>query len=224
MKKFLALLLFVCAQTAFAQETTTTTDTSLRYDPHSLGISFRMGGVIGNNSSYGVQSTVFEFYTRERKGKTKYTPLVGLRFSYPLTGMNAYSYGKFRWGFLFGGSQYVFDKRSAETGTGWSMLVNGGFTTDTPSIKEFIEIAHYPINIGGELEFKAIYNVHKYVGISFGLHMAYALGFTGEQTLKDMISGAGGSTGGTTPPATSEPIPVTLDHSFTIGFNFGVIF
>ena len=155
MKNFLALLLFVCVQTAFAQEelkkttTTTTTivkkstkkvkpkeeDTTLRYDPHSLGISFRLGGAIAGSGSYGVQNTVFEFYTQERKGMSQYTPMVGIRFSSPIGGNNLYTYGGFRWGVLFGGSQYVFDMRSKETGTGWSMLVNGGLTVDIPSVK-----------------------------------------------------------------------------------------
>ena len=232
MKKILALLLFVCVQTSFAQEKkevskkqTKPIDTTLRYDPHSLGITFRMGGVVAGSGSYGVQNTVFEFYTQGRKGKTKYTPMVGIRLSSPLSkidlsspsGINLYTYGGFRWGFLFGGSQYVFDMRSEETGTGWSMLVNGGVTADLPSIKEIIEITNYPLTLGAEIEFKAIYNVHKYVGISFGLHMGYAFGFSILEFAENTIAGI---------PTGDGDIfsQMSMDHNFTIGVNFGVIF
>ena len=233
MKKFLALLLFVCVQTTFAQEETeqSTTvkkltrrvkieDTTLRYDPHSLGISFRMGGVMDSYGSYGTYSTTLEFYTQGRKGKTQYTPMVGIRFSSPFGETNPYTYGGFRWGVLFGGSQYVFDMRSKQTGKGWSMLVNGGFTADMPGIKEFIEIASYPFTIGGELEFKAIYNVHKYVGISFGLHMGYAIGFNAGPLADDIL--AGNTTDFSDIKALLKRVEV--DHNFIIGVNFGIIF
>ena len=225
MKRILALLLFLCVQTTFAQEkienlTIKTTDTTLRYDPHSLGISFRMGGVVGSSESYGVYSTVFEFYTQGRKGRTKYTPMVGIRLSSPLSGANDYTFGGFRWGFLFGGSQYVFDLRSEETGKGWSMLVNGGVTADIPGIKEFIEITSYPITFGAEMEFKAIYNVHKYVGISFGLHMGYAFGFDARQIANDALNGNDMDFS----DICGLLNQIDVDHNFTVGFNFGVIF
>ena len=218
MKKILVLFLFVCAHTTFAQEKTKnltikTTDNNIRYDPHTLGISFRMGTVIDALGSYGVHNTIFEFYTQGRIGKTKYTPMIALRFSSPIGGVNPHNYGGFRWGVLFGGSQYVFDKRSEQTGLGWSMLVNGGVSADMPSVKEFIDVAKYPITLGTELEFKAIYNVHKYVGISFGLQMGYAFGFTAEKIFNDALAG------GAVDVSTIE-----YKHSFVIGFNFGIIF
>ena len=242
MKKFLALLLFMCVQTAFAQEelkttttTTTTTivkkstkkvkpkeeDTTLRYDPHSLGISFRIGGAMGKSESYGVYGSVFEFYTQERKGMSQYTPMVGIRISAPISKTNDYTYGGLRWGVLFGGSQYVFDMRSKETSKGWSMLVNGGFTADIPSVKEFIEVTNYPLTLGGELEFKAIYNVHEYVGISFGLHMAYAFGFSAKQLAKDAL---GDISSIDTSDIKGLLKQIEVEHNFVIGFNFGIIF
>ena len=192
-------------------------DTTIRYNPHSLGMSFRFGGLANNrmggiSEHVGVYTTVFEFYTRARKGKSQYTPLVGLRISSPLGGVNPYTYGGLRWGFLFGGSQYVFDMRSKETGLGWSMLVNGGLTAELSSFKELIQISRNPIIIGGELEFKAIYNVHKYTGITFGLHMGYVASLDASEVLVDMLNQI---------PSEGE---FHVDHGFTWAFSIGMIF
>ena len=72
------------------------------------------------------------------------------------------------------------------------------------------------ITLGVELDFKAIYNVHKYVGVSFGLHMGYAFGFSAQSVIDGMISG--------TPSVGGVENPVEYDHSFIVGLNFGLIF
>ncbi len=174
----------------------------VQYQPHSTGISYRMGGVgpIGN------QTFSFDFYTRQRKGKSQYTPMVSLRFSEPFSKDTVgYLGGLGYWGFLFGGSQYVFDIRSKETGIGWSMLVNGGMTLEFPttaSVNSISEIARHVFILGGEIDFKAIYNFHKYVGATAGFTMGYAL----------------------SPNFYDYKASSPLDHGFVWGFNLGFIF
>lgn len=223
MKKMILFLLIFTHIGVYAQEQTDTKkiekieDTTIRYNPHSLGMSFRFGGLANNRvggtyEHVGVYTTVFEFYTQERKGKSKYTPLVGIRISSPLGGVNPYIYGGLRWGFLFGGSQYVFDLRSKETGLGWSMLVNGGLTAEITSIKEILQISRHPFIIGGELEFKAIYNVHKYTGITFGLHMGYVASVDASTMLEGMLG------------VSEDEGSLNIDHGFTWAFSIGMIF
>ncbi|MGL5955940.1 MAG: hypothetical protein ACRC0X_04965 [Brevinema sp.] len=230
--KYLLYLVLLSSVSVFAQDTTADIKTlkkaqkeavynrDIEYEPHSIGISYRLGGIgifqqdVVEQSPrqrrfmVGYQNINFEFYTRTRRGKTQYTPLVELRFGIPFNNNNpGVLFINNTWGFLFGGSQYVFDYRSKEHGMGWSMLANGGFTIEFPTVSSFNSIhdLKYTGIIGGELEFKAIYNVHKYLGVSFGFVLGY--------TFAPVIN--------TDPNATS---PFFLEHGLTWGFNVGLMF
>ena len=87
-------------------------------------------------------------FSLKRKGHSQYTLMIGFRLSTSFS-PNDGLYGGFRWGVIFGGSQYLFDMRSKETGLGWSMLANGGTTAELSSFQEIIQIARNPIIIGG---------------------------------------------------------------------------
>ena len=146
-----------------------------RYLPHTIEIATYFGGDISYNiladrvNSFFNGALVLNFYTENRsKRENGYTPLVQLRMSYgtapilkPLT-----------LGVLFGGSQYVFDLRGPQNGIGWSMLANGGMSFDFSSIFTLAAFLN-SFTIGGEVEFKAIYNFHKYVGVTFGILLGY---------------------------------------------------
>lgn len=195
------------------------------YRTHSIAISQRLGGfaetkntmsgAMGGDSvevggyseysHYGNYTTVFEFFTQKRKGHSQYTPMIGFRLSTSFS-PNDGLYGGFRWGVILGGSQYLFDMRSKETGLGWSMLANGGFILDFPTIEEMTSFK-YPALIGGEVDFKVIYNVHKHVGITFGLNMGYQFSLDASELKKP-----DGSFG------------VIHNNGFMWNFNFGVIF
>ena len=194
------------------------------YRPHSVAVSQRVGGIgeirnrisataNGTNGSFIIAdgselayfdgtTTVIEFFTQKRKGRSQYTPMLGLRFSFPFSSYSGL-YGGFRWGFIFGGSQYLFDLRT-EVGTGWSMLANGGLIIDVGEVKSL----HYPVMLGGEVDFKVIYNLHKFVGFTFGLAVGYHVSFDGTKA---------NTTSGGIPEA-------TINNGFSWNLNFGVMF
>ena len=195
------------------------------YRTHSIAISQRLGGFAETKNTmggaqgaagmevegyseylhYGNYTTVFEFFTEKRKGHSQYTPMIGIRLSTAFS-PNDGLYGGFRWGVIFGGSQYLFDMRSKETGLGWSMLANGGFILDFPTIEEMKSLK-YPGLIGGEVDFKVIYNVHKHVGVTFGLNMGYMFSLDISEVQK--------------PDGSYQ---VIHNNGFAWNLNFGVIF
>ena len=207
------------------------------YRPHSIGISQRFGGGrvwakgLGANYNQAISLTSLDFYTEKRKGKSQYTPLVQFRFAAPMGSLSLISSGNklddlyahlyipefgpfisaMSVGFLFGGSQYIFDKRNAETGTGWSMLINGGFTM---SVYGFSGIDYAslrtPISLGGEISFKPVYNFSKNVGITFGFDMGYEVSF----------SQIASNSNSNEYPSQSD----MFQHAFTYGFSVGVLF
>ena len=194
------------------------------YRPHSVAFSQRIGGIgevrnrisatangtngsliLADGSEYAYfdgTTTVIEFFTQKRKGRSQYTPMLSLRFSFPFSSYNGI-YGGSRWGFLFGGSQYLFDLRT-KAGTGWSMLANGGLIIDIGEVTTL----HYPVVLGGEVDFKVIYNLHKFAGFTFGLNIGYQVSFDGTKA-----------------NTTSGGIPeVIINNGFSWGLNFGVMF
>ncbi len=240
MKRILCILMLLSG-VVYAQET----EKKSSYRPHSIAISQRLGGaanhqtaidVVGlgadsasggfdlNNMTaytgynhYGAYSTQFEFFTQRRKGRSQYTPMVAFRLIYAGDSPNALS--GFHYGFLFGGSQYLFDFRSKELGTGWSMMANGGFTVDLGNFSdattiEGISIPNgYPVILGGEVDFKAIYNFTREIGVTFGLNMGYNLS-AGASVPEDIDAIGPGV------PQTA----IIFDHSFVWALNFGIIF
>ena len=218
MTRLLLLILMFNMGTIYSQDSK-----KQGYRPHSIAISQRVGGmgevknrisatvggdqkpIIADGSEYAYydgMTTVIEFFTQKRKGRSQYTPMLSFRFSFPFTSYDGL-YGGFRWGFLFGGSQYLFDLRS-KAGTGWSMLANGGFIIDIGEVTSL----HYPVIFGGEVDFKVIYNIHKYTGFTFGLNVGYQVSF--DATKANTSSGA---------------IPeIIINNGFSWNLNFGVMF
>ncbi len=181
------------AETPAVETPATKTTKSLKYRTHSIAISQRLGGTMGYQNIIGVDSiggddisiggysyprynvgnflTSIEFFTQRRKGRSQYTPMVAIRLGYNGSDDLAHNYAGFYWGVLFGGSQYLFDFRSKETGLGWSMMANGGFTIDLiGDLDKFTELK-YPMMLGGEVDLKAIYNFHEQIGVTFGFNM-----------------------------------------------------
>ncbi|MGL5955941.1 MAG: hypothetical protein ACRC0X_04970 [Brevinema sp.] len=201
------------------------------YRIHSIAVSQRFGGVSSYQTMFDIAGiisggsidgftahynyanymTSLEFFTQRRKGRSQYTPMVAIRLGYNTS--KSYSLSGFHWGFLFGGSQYIFDFRSKETGLGWSMLANGGLTIDFPNISA-IKSLTFPVNIGGEVDFKAIYNFHKYIGVTFGFNIGYSFALDGS-----IIKVIGDLTGPGIPPTY-----ILADHNLVWSFNVGVIF
>ncbi|MGL5253812.1 MAG: hypothetical protein ACRC9L_02140 [Brevinema sp.] len=146
-----------------------------RYYAHTLEIAISMGLDINfklfssDNAVFVNRFVALNIYTENRKKNARgYSPLLQFRFGYGTSP----SLEEPILGFLLGGSQYLFDYRSSLAGIGWSMLANGGMSFDFPlNIPQ--NRSFYPFTLGGELEFKAIYNFHRYVGVSFGLQMGY---------------------------------------------------
>ena len=231
MTRLLLLVIMLSTGMVHGQESTKQASKKRGYKPHTIAISQRVGGIgeiknrvsasTGGGSSIAIAdgsefahhstaTTVIEFYTQTRKGRSQYTPMIGFRFTFPFSSYNGL-YGGFRGGVLFGGSQYLFDLRNKQTGIGWSMLANGGFIIDFPSISDMLAI-RYPVILGGEVDFKVIYNVHKYVGITFGLNVGYQVSLD----LSKFPLGAG---------STSTGIPeLVINNGFTWGLSFGVMF
>ena len=225
MTRLLLLILMFSTGSLYSQDATKQTSKKRGYKPHSIAISQRIGGIgeIKNRISAGANgadtsvviadgseykhfnnaTTVIEFFTQTRKGRSQYTPMISFRFSFPFSSYDGL-YGGFRWGVLLGGSQYLFDLRSKTTGLGWSMLANGGFILDIGEVTSL----HYPVILGGEVDFKVIYNIHKYVGITFGLNMGYQVSFDGTKA-------------NTTSGAIPEAI---INNGFSWNLNFGVMF
>ena len=224
MTRLLLLILMFSMGNLYSQDSTQQTSKKRGYKPHSIAISQRIGGIleiknrvsatVGGDQKpiiadgsefayYDGATTVIEFFTQTRKGRSQYTPMLSFRFSFPFSSYNGL-YGGFRWGVLFGGSQYLFDLRSKETGTGWSMLANGGFIIDIGEVTSL----HYPAILGGEIDFKVIYNTHKFTGFTFGLNVGYHISFDGTK-----ISTTGGG------------IPeIIINNGISWNFNFGVMF
>ncbi len=141
--------------------------------------------------------------------------MVGLRFTWPNSSQHTYSlYGSGMWGFIFGGSQYVFDLRNSDTGLGWSMLVNGGMTLEfgtTRAVNTVDDMIAYPFALGGEIDFKTIYNFHKYVGATFGFSAGYSASLDASGIIKAFSGDESASA-------------LAIAHGFHWGFNIGLIF
>ena len=211
--------------------------------PHSIGISQRFGGsrvwTTGLNYYQAASLTSVDFYIQKRKGMSQYTPLIQLRLAgplgsahsiFPLGGATSFPptnvptvdytpyFGAFvrtfNIGFLLGGSQYIFDMRSKVLGTGWSLLVNGGFTINFyKSPSDYYEsdtcIFSIPVSIGGEVSFKPVYNFSRRLAITFGFDMGFEMFYNGRFDLK-------GSSTITYGPA--------LQYSLNYGFSVGLLF
>ncbi|MGL5956151.1 MAG: hypothetical protein ACRC0X_06045 [Brevinema sp.] len=214
MNKIIILLTIFASGVVFAQEKTT-----YIYQAHSIGISTRFGGGlmanVRENSYISLSTTTLDFYAGKRIGASKYNSLIQFRFSTPYTIYDTpYPFlQEFRWGLLLGGSQYAFDKRSSE-GIGWSMLVNGGLLFDLPTIERMKNPEQSVVVLGVELDFKTIYNFHKYTAITFGTSFAYHTSYT---LRNDNLTDLEGF-----------PIPMTqgihLEHAFVWGLSLGVLF
>ena len=225
----------------FGQEATTPEAKESGYRSHSIGITQRFGGGqvwakgLGVNYHQALSLTTFDFYTEKRKGKGKYSPLVQLRITAPLGKLSFTSrensifsenmdrlvvdtYGPFisgfSAGFLFGGSHYLFDKRSKETGKGWSMLLNGGFIINIYTL-EWMDymMQKSPISFGGEISFKPVYNFSKNVAITFGFDIGYEAAFSQDLYIdfEDYFSGR---------PSMGD----MFQHALTYGFSVGLLF
>ncbi|MGL4677697.1 MAG: hypothetical protein ACRCWI_08575 [Brevinema sp.] len=217
MDKIVIFIALFTVNIIFAQEQKA--PTTYQYTPHSIGVSTRFGGgFLGNvrESSYvSLSTTTLDFYAGKRVGLSKYNTLIQFRFSTPYIKYNI-PYPvlqEFRWGLLLGGSQYVFDKRSPE-GKGWSMLINGGVLFDLPTIERMKTPEQSVLILGIELDFKAIYNLHKYVAITFGPSFSYQTSYT---LRNDKLTDAEGF-----------PIPTTQgihwENAFVWGLSVGLIF
>lgn len=245
MKRILCILVLLSG-VIHAQEETS--EKKSWYRPHSIAISQRLGGVdnyqtgvdivniglgaIGDGldfgtlsaltaqNHYGAFSTQIEFYTQRRKGRSQYTPMIGLRITYAGDTPNAL--GGFHYGVLLGGSQYIFDFRSKETGLGWSMMANGGVTLDIGSFSDTTDVEYdgmklslpnnYPIIFGAEVDFKVIYNFHKEIGATAGFNMGYQHSY-GVKAFDVTTVGPG-----------IPALMLVLDHSFVWALNIGIIF
>ncbi|MGL4367014.1 MAG: hypothetical protein ACRCTQ_01855 [Brevinemataceae bacterium] len=158
-----------------------------RYQAGSIGVVTKFLGATvfspqsAANPGFPLSMTVLEFYTQERKGATLYTPYVQIRFATPMLADNQKGtfIEQFRWGFLFGGSQTVFSKIEKNSGTGWSLQLNGGFTMDFLSAADYShmspDVINTPVNFGAELSLRAVYNFHRYVAFTFGFDIAYMM-------------------------------------------------
>lgn len=194
------------------------------YRAGSIGISTRfegastvMTGTIPKGNTLGISTTVLEFYTSERKGRGGYTPLVQIRLSTPFKQATAYLpnfVNEFRWGFLFGGSHRLLNQIDKETGTGWSLLLDGGFFFDFPTISRFKAMSLEnptllsPVNLGIEISLKTVYNIQKYLGITFGANIGYEQSFSA----------------GNLPTDNGASSPLKLDGALTYGFSVGLLF
>ncbi len=245
MKRLLMLvcLLTMSQMETFGQEIATQTPEVKKsgYRPHSIGITQRFGGGrvwakgLGANYHQALSLTTLDFYTEKRKGKSQYSPLVQLRITAPMGYLSLTSdkskaletldrltidtYGpfisSFSAGFLFGGSQYLFDKRSKETGKGWSMLLNGGFIINIYSVESMdYMMLKSPISFGTELSFKPVYNFSKNIAVTFGFDIGYEISFNQpiviNDNLEDYFSG----------PSMGD----RFQHALTYGFSVGVLF
>lgn len=240
MKRLLCTFLLICGS-IYAQDSSIKKEKK-GYRTHSIAISQRFGGTAGLNTiidpsialsqnenaslknlgqtrydHYATFLTSIEFFTQKRTGRTQYTPMVAVRLGYADSNIGS-SWGGFHWGFLFGGSQYVFDARAKTTGLGWSMLVNGGLTLDFPTIDKMEKI-NFPIILGGEIDFKTIYNFHKNVGITFGVNFGYNFSAGILNPAEVSLSSTENLTGPGVPP-----LGLLFDHNFSWAFNVGFIF
>lgn len=206
------------------------------YRSHSIGITQRFGGAFTMASGLGVDYnqamslTTLDFYIKKRSGRSQYTPFIQIRFSMPMGGRsytkNEYGssllslaeadyyvdslgpfMGRFGLGILFGGSQYLFDKRSKETGKGWSMMINGGMVISIYAFKgiEYLMMLKTPLGVGVELGFKPIYNFSKNIALTFGFDIGYELS-SSQSNNKDFS------------------MSDLLQHAVTYGFSIGVLF
>lgn len=204
-----------------------------RYNPHTFEISTLIGGDALFSTQFGHRNfvtgmTVLNIYTENRfKRNRGYTPLVQFRVGYGK--MPFYkSHGNTSIGLLFGGSQYVFDFRGEDSGIGWSMLANGGMSFDfSPSLLN--NYLSFPAALGAELEFKAIYNFHKYVGITFGFLIGYSLTADVSRLFGSEGSGYSGPVDSSGFPIYSPGTKVVtpgliIDQNFRWAFSVGVIF
>ena len=222
------LMIFFTASLGYTQESvdalkTTTQEPQKKpyvYQPHSIGISTRLGAAhrfnVYQNSSLFLSTTTLDFYAGKRVGKTKYNSLIQFRISTPVS--SEYTaifpmFNEFRWGLLLGGSQYAFDYRT-EQGVGWSTLINGGMSFDLPTIPRFGDLMSSLVIVGIELDIKSIYNFNKYNAITFGLNLGYHVSYTYRP---DVIYDDEGF-----------PLPVPqglyIEHAFVWGFSVGVLF
>ncbi|MGL5721254.1 MAG: hypothetical protein ACRCY4_02480 [Brevinema sp.] len=182
-----------------------------RFLPHTLEIATYIGGdinfalLVPEQAAFLNGFFIFNIYTENRKKRARgYTPLVQFRVGYGASP----SLKVPTIGLLFGGSQYIFDFRVPVNGLGWSMLVNGGMSFDFSS--DLVQqIPSQPFTLGGEVELKAIYNFHKYVGITFGV----LLGYHFSPDLSPFLGG--------TPTDPTQPI---YDQNFRGNFSVGLIF
>ena len=223
--KIALLAIFFTASFMHAQDTTIQEPQKKEkkpyvYQPHSIGISTRLGAAhrfnVYENSSLFLSTTTLDFYAGKRIGKTKYNSLIQFRFSTPV--ISEYTtifpmFNEFRWGLLLGGSQYAFDFRTTQ-GTGWSMLVNGGMSFDLPTIPRFDDLMSSVVIIGVELDFKAIYNFSKYNAITFGLNLGYHVSYTYRP---DAVLDDEGF-------ALAMPQGLYVEQAFVWGFSVGVLF
>ena len=221
-------MIFFTASLGYTQESvdalkTTTQEPQKKpyvYQPHSIGISTRLGAAhrfnVYQNSSLFLSTTTLDFYAGKRVGKTKYNSLIQFRISTPV--VSEYTaifpmFNEFRWGLLLGGSQYAFDYRT-EQGVGWSTLINGGMSFDLPTIPRFGDLMSSLVIVGIELDIKSIYNFSKYNAITFGLNLGYHVSYTYRP---DVIYDDEGF-----------PLPVPqglyIEHAFVWGFSVGVLF
>ena len=223
--KIALLAIFFTASFMHAQDTTIQEPQKKEkkpyvYQPHSIGISTRLGAAhrfnVYENSSLFLSTTTLDFYAGKRIGKTKYNSLIQFRFSTPV--ISEYTtifpmFNEFRWGLLLGGSQYAFDFRTTQ-GTGWSMLVNGGMSFDLPTISRFDDLMSSVVIIGVELDFKAIYNFSKYNAVTFGLNLGYHVSYTYRP---DAVLDDEGF-------ALAMPQGLYVEQAFVWGFSVGVLF
>ncbi len=208
---------------SFSQDTSETSKSKYSFTPHSYGVSTRYGGAgiytypTSDFQHTFLYTTTFDFYINT--GKTKnlvVRPLIQVRLSTPFAQTNtSYPFlDEFRWGMLFGGYGYVFDYRSSE-GLGWSMLGNGGILLDFPTIERITDSPDQSVMVlGGEIDFKAIYNFAKNTGVTFGINIGYSVSYTSHTKLSIGDDGF----------VIATPIGLYLENAIVYGMNIGIIF
>ncbi|MGL4676330.1 MAG: hypothetical protein ACRCWI_01520 [Brevinema sp.] len=211
-KYFLLWLLFLCT-TIFA------------YEPGTIGVATRfMGdyniGAVESSShkNFAYSLTMIEFYPQKRFGLLGYTSYFQLRFAVPFTQNQRVGHfmNEFRWGLLLGGSSRVLNTINKDKGTGWSLLLNGGMTIDLPSVTRLKDMTttdiNSPINLGAELELKAVFNFHKYVAVTFGFSLGYVMTFSyfGDTVIDNIII--------------PNPYDLRFDQALVYGLSVGFLF
>ncbi|MGL5955172.1 MAG: hypothetical protein ACRC0X_00990 [Brevinema sp.] len=202
---FLLLVIFFCAS-LFA------------YDSGTIGVATRFMGNhnISKDKNFAYSLTMLEFYPQKRFGLLGYTSYFQLRFAVPFLQDQRLGYfmNEFRWGLLLGGSSRVLHIMDQERG--WSLLLNGGMTVDLPSASRLKEMTdnniNTPVNLGAELELKAVFNFHQYAAITFGFSLGYVMTFSyfGSTVINNI----------TIP----NPYNLKFDHAFIYGLSVGFLF